>query len=448
MEPLILLPTLVCTVALCRWSPETAFLRVCLPVLLLFPMYFYWKIEGFPGVDFGIAVLMPLSVALLGLAFSRWRFSRSDLWITLYIVSCTYADYRYGGMSLAKYRFFDAVFTALVPYAAGKLLIEQSGERWNTVKTTVVLLALSCLGSIPEFFIKVNLFERVGLHLFPGQWPGWFTQLRWGFGRVAGPLGSAELYGTMLIIGICLVLYIQRRVATGYSFCLGGLSSKVTVRLVLGILLLTLYMTQSRGPWLGALVAVMIAQVGRAKRVKRAAFFTFAALFIIILPGYVALQHYASGPRTAYGSERETAQYRREMIENYLPLAKQGGLWGWGTFHPVLEGQVSIDNEFLRVCISQGYAGLGAFILLILESGFVLLRLGLSSRIDEDRHFAFTMLGILAGWVFTLNTVFMGGQNYELFFLMAGWVEAIGLSEFSARVSQSKNALRLQRVYT
>jgi len=455
MDFIIFGPALLCTAGLYLWGAPRTFLNICLPVLLLLPTYFSWKTNGFPNVDFSLAVLMPLGFALLPLLGLRWKWTRSDLWMLFYILSSVAADFRVGETSLAKYRLFDVIVAALIPYMAGKLLIEQPGARFETVKRIVQILWLSCLVAIPEFVLKLNLFSRIGMHLFPGQWPGWSTQLRWGFGRVAGPYGTAEIYGLILGTGVLLLVWIQRWSTPSLPFLrLYVLSSKRLVQLALLTLVITLLMTQSRGPWLGTLLALPIALAGRAKNVKRAGLLVGLAIVLIAVPGYIAVDHYTSGPRLHYGTEQETAQYRRQLLVNYLPLAEQGGLWGWGTFHPVLDGQPSIDNEFLRVFLTQGYVGVIAYMFLILEAGISLVRVGIAAESREDRHFCFTLLGILTGWTLTLSTVYMGAQSYELFFLLVGWTQVIPLlhvktsSSLELAVQDETPELELTRVYT
>ncbi len=455
MDLLIFAPALLCTAGLLLWGVQKTFLNVCLPVLLVLPTYFYWKMDGFPGVDFGLAVLMPFGGALIPLVGSRWKFSRSDLWILLYILSSAVADLRAGEASLAKYRLFNVIVAALIPYMAGKMLVEQTSARFETVKRIILILSLCCLLSIPEFFLKINLFSRVGMHLFPSQWSGWWTQVRWGFGRVAGPYGTAEVYGMILIVGVLLLLWVQRWSDSELPFSkLRWVPSQKGLQLLLGVLVVTLLMTQSRGPWLGAVLALPVALVGRAKHVRRAALLVAVVLLSLAIPAYIEANRYTSGPRHNYGSEQETAQYRRELLVNYLPLAEKGGLWGWGTFHPVLNGQPSIDNEFLRVFLVQGYVGVFAYMLLIFEAGIALVRTGIATKSSEDRHFCFTLLGITLGWVITLSTVYMGAQSYELFFLLMGWIQAIPLVRVKMPALQKSAAqspvqeARLTRVYT
>ena len=128
-------------------------------------------------------------------------------------------------------------------------------------------------------------------------------------------------------------------------------------------------------------------------------------------------------------SEQQTAQYRQQLTENYLPVAELGGAWGWGMNFPRVGGQNSIDNEYLFVYLVQGYMGLIALVLLMLEGAASLLIAGLRATLKEDRHFSFSLLGILAGFVLTLGTVFLGSQAYVIFFMLIGWSQAIRVSQ-------------------
>jgi hypothetical protein len=444
MEAIVFVPALVCIGCLFYWGPQKTFLYVCLPVLLLLPAYFTWKINGFPGVGFDTSVLLPLGVSLIALASSHWKPTRCDIWIAFYILSSAVADLRVGEASLAKYRLFEVVVRALVPYAVGRLLIEQNHARRTTAKQIILIFCFSSLLAIPEFFLKLNLFLRGGMHFFPDQWPGWSTQVRWGFGRIAGPFGTSEVYGLVLIVGVFLLPWMYESPS---SRRLRWYSSKKAAFALSILLVLTLIMTQSRGPWLGMLIALPIAFCGFTKRPSRSLLLICCVFLLLAVPMYKGFMEYSGGPRKDYGSDRETAQYRHEMIENYVPLAEQGGLWGWGTFHPVVNGQTSIDNEFLRVFLAQGYIGVFSYILLYLEAGYALLRIGLSATSGESRRFCFAMLGIFVAWLITLNTVYMGGQSYELFFLLVGWTQALRPVEAAESPAELK-VLQLNRVYS
>lgn len=453
MPLIVFVPGVLCTIALLRWSAQQALINVCLPTLLLCPTYYYWNASWFPEVDMGMAVFMPIAAALFLLYLRRWKLGRADLWLFGYIFSSAFAEYHSGHVSGVKFRLFNLFFTALVPYMAGKLLIEPN-KPVAVARRIVALLILVCLFSIPQFFININLFSRTWERFFPGQWPRLIPEIRWHFVRVAGPYHAPELAGMVFLAGIMLALWLWKwnadePVSPGFP----RLRLKLAIPVALVVLTVTLLMTESRGPWLGVLAAMVVASIGRARNVARRASFIVPLLLIALIFGYMFARQYSNGRRIDYGSTRETAQYRRELLQNYLPVAQAGGAWGWGQFFPVIDRQTSIDNQFLLVFLMQGYVGATSFLLLVFEGCYAFARLGFRASTPSRRHFGFTMLGILIGWSITLLTVYLGAQTFQMFFLLIGWSQASPILRRTSLASeldqrQAPKAVPAIRVYT
>jgi hypothetical protein len=453
--PLIatLIPGIICVIVLLRNKTQDALLDVVLPVLLLIPVDFYLRIKPLPPLNMIEAALIPLGIGMLIRDAPRWRFSRTDLWLAIYIFSYGYADRRMGQSTASIFRWFVVVTTGLIPYMAGKLLIEQNGIRAKTIKRFISLLFIASIFSMYEYVKKSNPYQYFWGHFYPGQWAGWITQTRWGFGRVAGPYAQSELAGMILLTGLLFTLWLGHR-----RYRSRDVGSLETIRfnhvkLVTFILFITLGMTQARGPWLGTVIALPVAWIGLGRFPKRRALLVLVIGIVVGIPAYIAGKDYASGRRTDYGSEKETAQYRSELMDNYIPIAEQGGAWGWGPLgFPKINGQVSIDNEYLLVYLAQGYVGLTAFVLLLAETAFALAREGLKSKSIRDRHFIFSMLAVVLGISFVLGTVYLGAQSYEVLFLLIGWSQSIrGIrrlnSVIEVRVPQLAHD-SLMRVYT
>ena len=423
MSIIILIPALACIFALFRDSLPKAFLNVYLPVFMLFPIYYYWKVAALPPVDFSEAVLLPLGIAILIKELPRWRPTVMDLSLALFILSTCYADSLAGRHTVYIFDLFASFTTAIVPYMIGKLLIEQQHMRIATVKRVVLLLAIACVISAYEYKMGQNPFSLAFRHFFPGETFAWKTQIRWGFGRVSGPFGQSELAGIILIFGVVLALwlsYYHLWEPRFVHFKRWPLSKAATITWLIGI---TLLMTQARGPWLGCLIAVPIAFIGRSRRVTRTAIMTVLVLIIVGGLAYTGLKSYTAGPTTS--EEQETAQYRQHLLDNYIPIAKEGGPWGWGLEFPRVGGQGSIDNEFLFVALTQGWVGLLAFCLIAGETILHMFASATLASDKSDRYFAWSMLGIFIGLLATSFTVFLGLQPFQLFFLLAGWSQAL-----------------------
>jgi hypothetical protein len=427
MELLTLIPGILCILVMLRGKTSDALLKVFLPTLLLVPVDYFLTIRPIPPINMIIAVLLSLGIGMLIYDIRRWKVSRMDFWILLFFFTKGYTEYVTGQTSAALLSYFTVIVTGLIPYMAGKLLIEQNGIRVKFVKRFVSLLFIGCPIAWYEYVRKSNAFQYFWSHFYPGQWSGWVTAIRWGFGRVAGPFSQSELAGMVYFTGLIFVLWLGHRKYRLRNDVLGASSTPLkNPRLVLCVIGFTLITTQARGPWLGTIIALSIAWIGLSKFPKRRAMLVLVLGTTVGIPGYYAARNYAAGPRTDYGSEKETAQYRAQLIDNYLPMAQAGGPWGWGNMgYPHMGGQISIDNEYLIIYLARGYVGLATFALIIAETILALLKQGFRSKSVRDRHFIFSLLAIFMGVSFTISTVFLGAQNFEIFFLIVGWSQSI-----------------------
>jgi O-Antigen ligase len=310
-----------------------------------------------------------------------------------------------------------------VPYMAGKLLVERTEMRVETVRRIAVFMAVASVFAMPEFLLNWNLYVHFWGHFFPGQWANPAT--RGGFGRVGGPYAGGETAGMVLLMGLLLALWLQH-CKTKNLGVIGYIDRLFKhTRIIIFVLITTLFMTQSRGPWIGAIIAVSIASIGRAKNSLRQAILVFGLGLVVGIPLFFMFKAYISEPTAAIGSPQQTAQYRRQMIDNYIPIAEWGGAFGWGNSYPHVGGQDSIDNEYLLVWLLQGYVGLTALLLISVEGTASLVRAGIKARSIRERHFAFTLLGALLGMAFCVYTVWLADQPYQMFFLIIGWSQAL-----------------------
>jgi O-Antigen ligase len=455
MSYVILIPGILCIIALIRGNTQRVFLDLFIPVMMLFPLSYVLKIPHFPSLDFLTALTLPLGIAMFFGDFSRWKISRTDIWIALFIFTAIYVDYKAGRTIDAIFVLFSHFTGVIVPYMAGKLLVERPGNRIATIRGYVTLLAFVSVFMMLEFFTKINVFRVLWNKFFPEQWWVLILQIRNGFGRAKGPYAQSEHAGNILFIGLTFAVWLlsQRYRKPGGKII--PVVSPAKGKAMVVLLATALYMTLSRGPWIGAIVSLSIASIGKAKRPKKRAVIVFALALLIGLPAYVAGKNYVSGPRADYGSEQETAQYRALLIDNYVPIAKLGGAWGWAYGFPVISGQTSIDNEYLFIWVTQGYVGLTALILIFVETTILLIRLGIKARSQPDRYFVFSVLGVFLGLAVTLGTVYLDFQPRVIFFLLVGWSQAIRLSNKNDRdeeapvmIQQHAPETALIRVYT
>ena len=400
MNLIILLPALACCVALARGSAQKALINVYLPAVLLLPQYFYLRYPHLPPLTFADAAMLPLGVAMVWTQMRRWRWSWMDLWVLLFAASAALSEglntlAANGGLQL-----FAELMTVVLPYMAGKLLIEQD-------------------------------VRREGFEGHPGR--------------------RMLMAGMIFLMGVFYCLWLRgfapnwgrRRLVEGLPVTGRGLA--------LAAIAAGLLMTQSRGPWVGVGLALIFALLTRVLPWGKAAM-VFALLVMALAMGAYSFgkQYTEKELSQASNEEQRDAIYRRDLLRNYAPIIMERKAFGWGiSAHPEVNGQTSIDNEFLMLAVTQGFTGLGLFLAIVAGTATQLFRLAGRPLWPEDRGLVFAQLAILIGLMITLLTVFLGEQTLILFFLIAGWVQAmnpVALGEGSGNTSAQR--FRFNRVMT
>jgi hypothetical protein len=453
MDLIILIPAVACWVALAKWPIRKVLVNVYLPAVFLLPQYYNVRFPHLPPITFADAAVLPLAAALWVKEIRNWRFEWMDLWVLLFAASAGLSE----GLSTALangtwkhllstdgppvvtnlanggLEFFQCLCTMVLPYMLGKLLIErQSADghaaRKRVVRRMVELLALVAGISVFDFLTRRSIWQMVGRHLFPGQPVEWPVQVRWGFGRIAGPYAHAILAGMIFLAGLIYCLWLRRFAPNwGRRRIFAGLP--LTVRgLILSAVVAGLLMTQSRGPWVGVGLALILALLVRTFPLGRA-----ALLFVLVLAVLSAGAYYYGKRYTDVDLNHATTEaqrdvvYRRMLVRTYMPLIKARKAFGWGdTTLPILNGQKSIDNQYLLLAAAQGLTGLGLFLLILAGSAMRLFRLAQRSLAMEDRALVFAHLAVLLGLTVSLTTVYLGEQALLLLFLIVGWIHGMG----------------------
>ncbi|MFC6646329.1 hypothetical protein ACFQBQ_12185 [Granulicella cerasi] len=292
MQIIVLIPCLICAFALFRYSVPHVFLRYFLPFFVLFPSYYYWKISALPPITVGQSALLPIGAAIVLTLMRRWRFTTSDIWIGLFLLSTCVTEYKAERTTAAIFNLYYGVCEGLIPYMIGKVLIEQSGIRAATARRIVTLMTICGIISLYEYRMSINPFTLVWGRFFQNESFAWKTQLRWGFGRVSGPYGQSELAGMVILFGIMLAVWVSYAKPWPEKFPWfpnHPLNVKTIIFILLAIFLFT---TQARGPWLGCLFALPIAFIGKSKHIWRNCVLFFGITLPILGFTYVQVKQH------------------------------------------------------------------------------------------------------------------------------------------------------------
>jgi O-antigen ligase len=437
MNLIILIPAVVCCVVLARGSASKALVNVYLPVVLLLPLIYSLRFPHLPPMTFADTAILPLGAAMLMTQMHRWRWSWMDLGVVLFALSAAISEGLSSMPANGGLQLFAEITTIVLPYMAAKLLIEQQvvGDqpvRKLLVERMVVLLAIVACISVYDFVAGLSSWQTVFRPFFPAeqlaevasQWP---MQMRWGFGRIAGPFAHAILAGIVFLMGLIYCLWLRRfEPGWGSRRVVEGLP--VTVRgLALTAIVAGLLMTQSRGPWAGVGLALLFALLVRILSWGKAVMVFAVMVAVLSVVAYNYGSKYTEKEISqASDVEQRDAIYRRDLLKNYLPIVMEHKAFGWGVSdYPAVNGQKSLDNHFLMLAVTQGLIGLGLFLAIVAGTVGRLFRLAARPMRPEDRGLVFAQLAILIGVLTTITTVFLGEQALILFFMMVGWVQAM-----------------------
>jgi O-Antigen ligase len=438
-------------------SVAAAFLLVYLPVLLVLPDYYTLAMSGLPELSFNQSAILPIGAIVLWRAVVKrqWTVSPVDYAIAAFLGWQVISEiYNLGTPD--RRLCFDLLTLAVFPYMAGKTLIEPQGLRGPFARRLVWSIFLVSLISVWEFKMGVSLFRPVIGVFFPGGMNAtWVTQVRWGFGRTAGPYGHAITMGVFVGVG-----YVIHR-----WLCLAGLWEPTfkwakdlpfsKSQVLTGGLLAGLFMTLSRGPWLGVAAGAVLASVGARDNHRRALKRAVVALSVSGVILYTAGSMYLSGVSAFEGVEEQaSAQYRAILIGAYEDIVMQRPVMGWGRANwPQLQEMKSIDNNYLFVALGSGLIGLGLFLIMLVISVWRIFASGyLNSALSrEERMFRFTLFGAILVIALSTTTTYIGSVMYPLTFLLFGWSEGCLLTSAEEFVESperwpAEEGFRLMRV--
>jgi len=431
----LLFPLVAFFAALLR-SPERAFLRIYLPVLLIFPQFFTVEVKGFPDLTVGQWTIIPI-VLLAGLfRLYRWSFSGMDLFILFYTFCCVYSEYSTSGFGLGRNLLATMLCAVVFPYGMAKMLVQPSAKTVLFIRRFVFLVFISVLLSLYELRFVYNPFIGVFREMFPGQGYDWPALFRLGLVRVGGPYAQPILFG--IIIGLAMLFHywlIRNRFwERNFRYFPSLPLSKAT--LMMGGLGFGLLMTVSRGPLLSTFLGSLFLGVGYTRSRMRTFVLRFTVLIAAVFVVYQTYLYYLQIDKYLADSEMAgNVAYRGEITREYTALALKKPIWGWGSTNwPVLPGIKSVDNQYLWLFLKHGYMGLLSFLGLLF---FIMLRLFYRGIVvpktqRADSSLSFTYLGAIVAVSTSLITVYLGQQIESIFFMILGVAEGFLCSRFGA----------------
>jgi hypothetical protein len=441
MNPILLIPGCLSLFFVLRGRLETAFLSVYLPSLLLLPSDWGVRLPHLPPFSAAEFALMPIGSVAFYRYVRRGSFRLMDLLVILFWVSWSASEIlgepiRNDGVFSA----ISAIVVYLMTYATGRRLIEPN-LRMETVRRMVIFILLLGPVGLFEWRFAWSPYSMIGQNVLgiasSSSYSG--IQIRNGRGRFSVSLGGGELAGLVIALTFSLNAWLvfMNKVRAGVD--LGKRFAKLEKYHVPELLLvLYLWLTQSRGPMIALAAGFPILQIPKFKNPKVGMGVVAVVLALGALGAYQYFVRYTDVQDTPAMTEQQgSALYRKEMNIAYQSVAEKGGWLGWSAGSvPEVGGMKSIDNQFLLVHLIQGKLGYILWLLITAEA----IRTGVMGvwrlKALEDRAFACSVLAVFVTLWVTLYTVYMGNQVPQLTFLLLGWGQSI------LPVTQSRFAFR------
>jgi len=426
LQILFVLPLLFGLYYLLRGRQDLVFLNVYLPCVILLPPYYAVRIPHLPPESAASWALFPLGVSLLFYPIPHLRLRRMDLWVTLFALSLAASELlREPSPKDGANMFAARVTQVFLAYVVGRRLIEPN-LRVATMQRLVLLVVCLTPFILFEYRMAQNPWVRMATGVFHLD-IGSFVQMRDGHARVQASFGHAIIAGivffTVFLLN-CSLARLYKRDRNRLGPVIGWLERYHLPAL---LMVLFLWLTQSRGPMLGAVTGYSILQIPRFRHLKVAAFTVILVLAVAGAGIYSFFNKYTNAVDDGSLSEAQTsAMYRRDLLKNYEPIVDEGGWLGWGALNiPHVEGQLSIDNAYLLLELSQGKLGICLFIVIIAEGLGTTAYRAFSFHSPEARFLAFTLLGAMLGIFLSLYTVYEGPPVGAICFLLLGWSQSI-----------------------
>jgi hypothetical protein len=434
------LPGLIALAVCLRHDTERAFLWVYLPTLLLLPDGYRWPVLG--HLTFHEAAILPIAVWFLASSWRTWKVSLCDVLLAGYCAVTIISQVYNRSVHDARTTMLRDVTYLLFPYMLAKGLLRRDRFGLEVARCVAILLAIASIVSLYEFKMTVNPFESLVRPFFPSREEQMLV-FRYGLKRVAGPFGNELAAGIILLAGYRVVRWLEWSGNWRRRIPLLDISA---VRFCEVSILVGAVMTIARGAWLGAAFAFFVVLVGRARDRVRTLALIMAAVVVLGPPVYWAVHSYLSPSSLEQLSlDEDTAVYRVQLLFNYLPIIAQRPALGYGESwskdaFTVVNGQSSIDNNYLLVALTYGVLALGLWIMLFMFTTTRLIWFALRRPRDDLRgSLAYSLAGACTVYGVASTTVALGAQTLPLLCIIWGWGEGLLGSPFLAAERKAQN---------
>jgi hypothetical protein len=325
------------------------------------------------------------------------------------------------------------MFSEVVEYYLLYFVLFRSITSTETIRKILYAVVLAMM--LASFFGTIESYSnwRI-LDYFPENSTGFITANDEQTGRGARvesifphPILFAAAIATVLPMALYLVSVAKEK------------SQRIILWSGLLLMFLSLYKTQSRGPWMAAMLSVGLYMPWGGKKIRKYLLIIgiLCAAVMMVRPGVydtIADMYTATvDPNSPMGASYQYRYALKDVATEALGRSPGRSLWGYGMesfFALHLTGPflgkldhpfISCDSAWMEVAVETGYVGLGLFVLLMLIPAHKAFR-GLFKLPEEYRCLSSMFFACMAGYYFMMMSValYAWGQNGYMLWMIIG----------------------------
>lgn len=376
-------------------------------------------------------ILLPLAISIPRKNKLSFPKISTDFFILFYILLSALIQFRDTTFTDSLRGSFYLLTDIFLPYYVASRYIKNL-EQMKAV--AVAILSISIVISL------IGIFEHFkGWLLYRSLYPlldfshNDFMLMRSGGTRSEVTFGQTIVFGYFMSIALGFYLFASQNI-----------QKKNIKRLGFVIILLGLYAPVSRGPWVGAVVMILVFILLGQSALKKLAVTAFIAVLLIptltIVPGgdkYLNLIPFIGE------TEKENVMYRQNLYYKASAVIDRNFLLGSANYinEPEIQslkvgGVIDIVNSYIQITLKSGYVGLflfaGSFVTVLIATYNQILRI--KDKNDELRTLLRTLLGIMLAIAVTIATVSFIGTVPVFYWSTIGF--CAGLSFIARKIDK------------
>ena len=357
----------------------------------------------------GMIIFLPAFFSLLRQNNSlSFGWTVSDTVIAAYLLLTVAICLHDTTLTAALRQTFHLFLDVILPYVVISRSLKDLQAFRDALSSFVIAMMVLALIAVFEFSKQWLLYQPLVdlLQMDAGGVNGYIV--RDGMLRVVASAGQPIVLGYLMVVGIGF-----------YMFLKSTIQQKLMRRSGMALLAVGLFVPLSRGPWIGAVVLLLLFIATGRNPVRRLIGLVLAAMLalplIAVLPGgdkVVNLLPFIGS------TEKENIDYRANLITNSMVVIQRNPWFGSANYleTPEMEamrqgeGIIDVVNTYIGVALEKGFVGLGlfaGFFALTLFGIYRAMRL-ISDKDSEEyllgRVLLATLLAILI-MIFTVSSI-------------------------------------------